>query len=200
LTWQGGIILLPLNFSPKAIRVADRFHVNGYIMDALNEVRRRVSKELSAQARANLRRNKHLLNKRNDSLNQMQHQQLEQLLAYSSDLKAVYELKEMLIDWYDLSFNHQSALEGYTTWLRKGHSLNIPEVKNALKTFENWQTEIVNYHLCRFTNGIVEGRNAKIKSLQRRRFFLRNRTFYEALIFIECNYELASYKLKQMLG
>jgi len=167
-------------------------------MDALNEVRRRVSKELSPHARTNLRRNKHLLNKRNDSLNEIQQQQLEELIAYSPDLKDVYSLKEMLIDWYDLSFNHQSALVGYKSWLKKGHALNIPEVENALKTFENWQTEIVNYHLCRFTNGIVEGRNAKIKSLQRRRFFLRNRTFYDALIFIECNNELASYKLNLM--
>jgi len=168
-------------------------------MDALNEVRRRVSSELSTHSRKNLRRNKHLLNKRNDELNEMQQKKLEHLLAYSPDLKAVYELKEMLIDWYDLSFNHQSALAGYKSWLEKGHALNIPEVEKALKTFENWQHEIVNYHLCRFTNGIVEGRNAKIKSLQRRRFFLRNRTFYEALIFIECNKELSCFQLKRMM-
>jgi len=113
-------------------------------MDALNEVRRRVSKELSTHAHTNLRRNKHLLNKRNDSLNEIQQQQLKQLIAYSPDLKAIYELKEMLIDWYDLSFNYQSALNDYRSWLEKGHALNIPAVEKASKTFENWQTEIKN--------------------------------------------------------
>jgi transposase len=187
-------------FFPSAVRVADRFHVNGYIMDALNEVRRRISKELPPQGQLDLKRNKHLLNRRGDSLNKAQRQQLEQLLACSTDLRAVYELKEMLIDWYDLSACYASAKAGYQLWLKKGRALNIPEVGNALKTFENWRDEIVNYHRCRFTNGTVEGRNAKVKALQRRRFFVRNRTFYEALIFIECNHEIASNQFKHLLA
>ena len=69
-------------FFPNAVRVADRFHVNGYILKALNEVRRRVSQGLAPHARMNLRRNKHLLNKRNDSLNDTEAGQLKQLLAY----------------------------------------------------------------------------------------------------------------------
>jgi len=185
-------------FFPDAIRVADRFHVNRYILDALNEIRRRVSKELAPQARLNLKRNKHLLNKRGDCLNYAEQEQLQTMLAYSHDLKAVYELKERLIDWYDLSFNYKTAQTGYQQWCAHGYALNIPEINNALKTFTNWQEEIVNYHRCRFTNGIVEGRNAKIKALQRRRFFLRNRTFYEALIFIECNF-LISHSYSKLL-
>jgi transposase len=179
-------------FFPEAIRVADRFHVNRYILDALNEIRRRVSAGLPKQARLHLKRNKRLLNKRSDSLTKIEQKQLGQLLSYSTDLKKAHELKEMLIDWYDLSFNYASANVSYERWLSKGHALNIREINNALKTFINWKDEILNYHRCRFTNGIVEGRNAKIKSLQRRRFFLRNRIFYEALIIIECNNDFAA--------
>ena len=178
-------------YYPGAIRVADRFHANSYIIDALNEIRRRVSKELSPKDRADLKRNKHLLNKRNDDLTETQRAKLKLLLSHSNDLKAAYDLKEQLIDWYDCSFNYESAKTGFQRWIARGHALNIPEINTALKTFVNWQTEIVNYHRCRFTNGIVEGRNGKIKSLQRRRFFLRNRTFYESLILIECNREVA---------
>jgi len=184
-------------FYPRAIRVADRFHVNRYILDALDEVRRRVGKQLSSAERTELNRGKRLLRKRNDSLDNKQFARLERVLDFSADLRAVYELKEQLIDWYDLSINHDTALTGYQKWLEFGHSLCIPEVTTALNTFENWQDEIVNYHKCRFTNGIVEGRNAKIKALQRRHFFLQNRTFYEALIVIECNAELSSQKFKQ---
>ena len=187
-------------FFPNAIRVADRFHVNRYIMDALKEVRRRVAKNLAPQARLNLNRHRHVLNKRNDTLTDEQQTKLDELLKYSNDLKAVYELKEMLIDWYDLSLNHKTALVGFLRWLAKGRSFNIPEIDKALITFVNWQTEIVNYHQCRFTNGIVEGRNGKIKSLQRRRFFLRNRSFYEALIIIECNSDIALDEFKHLSG
>ena len=187
-------------FYPKAIRVADRFHVNRYILDALDEVRRRVGKQLSHADRTELNRSKHLLRKRNDSLDEKQFAKFERILGFSADLRAVYELKEQLIDWYDLSINHDTALTGYQKWLRFGYSLCIPEVTTTLKTFENWQDEIVNYHKCRFTNGIVEGRNAKIKALQRRHFFLHNRTFYEALIVIECNAELSKQHFEQLFA
>ena len=187
-------------FFPEAIRVADRFHVNGYIMDALNEVRRRISKELAPQARLNLKRYKHLLNKRNDSLTDAQQSQLDILLSYSDDLKSVYELKEQLIVWYDCSANHQVAQVGFQRWLDIGRSFCIPEIDKALKTFANWRIEITNYHLCRFTNGIVEGRNGKIKSLQRRRFFVQNRTFYESLIILECNKEIAQEQFRRIVS
>jgi transposase len=187
-------------FLPNAIRVADRFHVNRYMLNALNEIRWRVSAGLPTQAKTQLKRNKHLLNKRYDSLTKPQRDLLRQLLSYSPDLKNAHELKEMLIDWYDLPFNYVAAKAGYGRWLAKGHLLNIIEIYNALKTFENWKDEIQNYHRCRFTNGIVEGRNAKIKALQRRRFFLRNRTFYEALIIIECNHEIALNQFNLLYG
>lgn len=183
-------------FFPEAIRVADRFHVNGYIMEALNEIRRRVGRDLDTASRTNLNRQKHLLNKRNDSLNAEQLEKLKTLLDYSDELAYAYDLKEQLIDWYDCSFNYQSACYGFKRWLANGHKLGIPEIENALKTFENWQAEILNYHKCPFTNGIVEGRNGKIKSIQRRHFFLRNRIFYETLCFIECNRAVAREQFK----
>lgn len=178
-------------YFPEAIRVADRFHVNGYIMDALNEIRRRVGKNLDTVNRTNLNRKKHLLNKRNENLSEEQLQELKILLNYSNELACAYALKEQLADWYDCSFDYQSACFGFRRWLDCGHKLGIPEIEAALKTFENWKSEILNYHKCRFTNGIVEGRNGKIKSIQRRHFFLRNRFFYEALCIIECNREIA---------
>ena len=42
-------------------------------------------------------------------------------------------------------------------------------------------------YLYRFTNASVEGRNNKIKAIQRRHYFTRNRKYYEARIFLECN-------------
>ncbi len=75
----------------NAIRVADRFHVNGYIMDALNEVRRRTSKDLAPQAKLNLKRHKHILIKRNDQLNAFEYKLLKTLLAYSKELRVTVQ-------------------------------------------------------------------------------------------------------------
>jgi transposase len=178
-------------YYPDAIRVADRFHVNRYALEPLNEIRKRISKGLSPKNRRHLKRKNRLLMKRNDNLTDSQHSELEILLSYSDDLKAAYCLKEQLADWYDLSPNYVFAQTAFRRWLEHGLALNIPEITLALKTFINHRESIVNYHRCRFTNGVVEGRNGKIKSLQRRHYFLSNRTFYEALCIIECNRELA---------
>ena len=180
-----------IKYYPDAIRVADRFHVNGYALEPLDGIRKRVSKDLSPQARRHLKRKSRFLRKRYDSLTKPQQDELAKLLSYSDDLNAAYWFKEQIIDWYDLSTNYASAKIGYQRWLERGLALNIPEISHALKTFVSHQQEILNYHRCRFTNGIVEGRNGKIKSLQRRHFFLSNRSFYEALCIIECNRELA---------
>ena len=74
-------------------------------------------------------------------------------------------------------------------WCIEFHGLRNKYVSQCLKTIENWKEEIVNYHYIGFTNGIVEGRNNKIKTIQRRSYFLRNKKSYKERIILECNRE-----------
>jgi transposase len=163
---------------PEAIRIADRFHVNGYALEALNGVRKRISQDLAPTAKTLLKRNKSILEKRNEYLTVAEKSILKQLLAFSPQLKSVYEWKEELIEWYDCCTNVIQAKNSFYKWCKKGHLLNIQEVEVALITFENWSEEIINYHYCRYTNAAVEGRNNKIKALQRRHYFTRNKNYY----------------------
>lgn len=172
---------------PGAIRIADRFHVNGYVIEALHGVRKRISQELTPYARTLLKRNKSILEKRNENLTLKEMSILDQLLSFSSQLKAVYQWKEELIEWYDCCTNVTQAKNLFYKWCNKGHSLNIQEIEVALITFENWSQEIINYHYCRYTNAAVEGRNNKIKTLQRRHYFTRNKNYYKSRIILECN-------------
>lgn len=55
---------------PDAIRIADRFHVNRYITDALQAVRKRISGSLTRESRQYLKRNKKRIGKRYDSLSE----------------------------------------------------------------------------------------------------------------------------------
>ena len=169
-----------------AIRIADRFHVNRYLADALQSVRRRISLSLTPESRQYLKRNKNLIGKRYDSLNEKEERKLGKLLSYSKELTEVYTIKESLINWYELS-NETNSYRRLIQWIDRAKALNIPELTEALKPFENWTEEISNYHKCRYTNGAVEGRNNKIKTLIRRSYFLSNRTIYENRIFLECN-------------
>ena len=171
---------------PDAIRIADRFHVNRYLTDALQAVRRRISLSLTPESRKYLKRNKNLIGKRYDSLSEKEERKLGKLLSYSKELTEVYAIKESLINWYELSAETNSYRR-LIQWIARAKALNIPELTEALKPFENWTEEISNYHKCRYTNGSVEGRNNKIKTLIRRSYFLPNRTIYENRILLECN-------------
>lgn len=171
---------------PDAIRIADRFHVNRYLTDALQAVRRRISLSLTPESRKYLKRNKNLIGKRYDSLSEKEERKLGKLLSYSKELTEVYAIKESLINWYELS-DETNSYRRLIQWIARAKALNIPELTEALKPFENWTEEISNYHKCRYTNGSVEGRNNKIKTLIRRSYFLPNRTIYENRIFLECN-------------
>lgn len=116
---------------------------------------------------------------------------MQEILSYSDELKSVYEWKELFIDWYDLS-NKNNAHITLETWINYGYSLNNQSVSKCLRTINNWKHEIINYHYVGFTNGVVEGRNNKIKTIQRRSYFLRNKKSYKQRIILECNRERVS--------
>jgi transposase len=174
---------------PHAIRIADRFHVNRYVTEALQTVRKDVQKTLSPRARKHLKENHRILGKRHDDLTDHERQTLEELLHYSDELRDVYEWKEAFIEWYDCSSSYELAKTGFLRWCENGERLTHPAVKTCLKTMKNWQEEICNYHRLRFTNAAVEGRNNQIKALQRRHYFTRNPRHYKQRILLECNRE-----------
>lgn len=178
---------------PSAIRIADRYHVNRYVTEALQTVRKSVQKALSTRAKKQLKKHFRILGKRFDQLTTNERTLLQQLLSYSPLLRQVYEWKEAFIEWYDCSATYELAKKGFVRWLNDGEQIDHPAIKSCLSTMKNWQEEICNYHQLRFTNAAVEGKNNLIKALQRRHFFTRNPQHYKETILIECNAEWIQY-------
>lgn len=172
---------------PSAIRIADRFHVHGYVIDSVQEVRKTIQQTLSPRAKAHLKANHRLLNPPAETLDAESRTRLKVLLGYSSLLRTVWEWKEAFTVWYDCSPDFAVAKIGFERWCEQGEMIDHPAVCATLKTMRNWQEEIVNYHQCRWTNATVEGRHNRIKAFQRRHYFTRNRSRYKAGILIECN-------------
>lgn len=172
---------------PKAIRIADRFHVHGYVIESVQDVRKAVQPNLSPRAKAHLKTNHRLLNPPSESLDEENAKKLETILNYSPLLRSVWEWKEAFTTWYDCSPSYAVAKLGFERWCRQGEQIEHPTVQRTLKTMRNWQEEIMNYHQCRWTNATVEGRHNRIKAFQRRHYFTRNRSRYKAGILIECN-------------
>jgi transposase len=172
---------------PKAISIADRFHVHGYVIEALQEVRKFAQRTLSPRARVLLKANHRLLNPQGESLSVESKEKRDELLGYSPLLRRVWEWKETFTTWYNCSPNVEVASLGFKRWFQQGESIHHEAVKSALKTMHNWHEEIINYHRCRWTNATVEGRHNRIKAYQRRHYFTRNHDRYKAGILVECN-------------
>lgn len=105
---------------PNAIRIADRYHVNRYVTNALHTIRKDVQKQLAPYAKKHLKRCHRLLGKRRDSLTKAEAKECSVLLSYSSLLCQAYEWKEAFIDWYDCSASYPLAQKGFQRWLRAG--------------------------------------------------------------------------------
>lgn len=178
---------------PNAVRIADRFHVNRYVTEALQTVRKEVQHTLSPRARKQLKQQFRVLGKRQDDLTDKEQMVLTELLRYSNLLRTVYKWKEAFIEWYDCSSTLALAEQGFDRWLVQGEHIDHVAVRSCLKTMKNWRQEICNYHHLRFTNAAVEGRNNKIKALQRRHYFTRNPLGYKQRVLLECNEERIQY-------
>nr|WP_251037960.1 transposase [Paenibacillus albidus] len=83
---------------PHAIRIADRFHVHGYVIDSVQEVRKTVQHTLSPRARAYLKAHHRLLNPPAESLEEESRTRLEMLLTFSPLLRCAWEWKEAFLD------------------------------------------------------------------------------------------------------
>ncbi len=51
---------------------------------------------------------------------------------------------------------------------------SLPEFKELLHTLTNWREEILNYFDYRITNGFVEGKNNRIKTIKRMAYGYHN--------------------------
>ena len=82
-------------------------------------------------------------------------------------------LKESFRAWYRET--DRSKAEGIL-WLLEEKITNgsSPEFKELLHTFTNWRDEILNYFDYRITNGFVEGKNNRIKTIKRMAYGCRN--------------------------
>ncbi|QWU16168.1 ISL3 family transposase [Paenibacillus sophorae] len=172
---------------PRALRIADRFHVHGYVTQSVQAVRKSVQSTLVPRAKAILKSHHRLLNPPADFLPEQSKAQLDLLLSFSPLLRKVWEWKEAFSRWYDYSPNVHVASLGFNRWCQQGECIDHDAVRSTLKTVRNWEDEIVNYHRCQWTNATVEGRHNRIKAYQRRHYFTRNHKCYKDGILIECN-------------
>lgn len=158
---------------PCAKIVVDKFHLIRHINGALDKVRSRLQGGSSRGERRDLFRSRYTLLKGAERLCNGERERLGQLFRRYPELRRAWMLKESFREWYreDDRMRAEERL-GLLEERMKGDSLR--EFEELLHTLTDWREEILNYFDCRITNGFVEGKNNRIKTIKRTAYGYRN--------------------------
>lgn len=147
--------------------VIDKFHIIKELNECLNEVRKRCISAQDKLPRAiNKRTIKSLLCGNIEDLTEQRISYLQTLFEIYPELEIAYSLKEAFRTIYQCA-ERQSAEAQYEEWVVDVKSSGIKEYDRFIKTVDTWYEEIFNYFDHRYTNGVTEGLNSVIKSIER---------------------------------
>ena len=151
---------------PNAIIIIDRFHMVRYGLWALEKVRKKVQKHLTAELRKYFKKSKTLLCKRMDKLSPEEMQKVNVMMGYSDELATAYLLKEYFMEFVD-SKDREEAKKNLRIFLIQQQILKVKEFDEVVTMLNNWQTEILNSFDQDYSNGFTEETNNSIKVIKR---------------------------------
>jgi len=158
---------------PQAKIVADKFHLIRHINNALDRVRSRLQGGNRRGRRQDLFKSRYTLLKGAERLAGWERARLGQLFYRYPELERAWLLKEGFRTWYKGRDRSQAEVE--LDALQKVISgTYLPEFKALLHTLDNWREEILNYFDYPISNGFVEGKNNRIKTIKRMAYGYRN--------------------------
>ncbi len=158
---------------PKANIIIDRFHVVRQCVWAIENVRKRIQKNLPKEQRRYFKRSRKLLLAHMQKLSPESKEALNVMLAFSDDLTKAYLLKELFYNFMAAS-DRQQAARRLLEFRLQAHIAELKEFEPVMTMLFNWEPYLLNIFDCPFSNGFTEGCNNKIKVLKRIAFGYRN--------------------------
>lgn len=155
------------------VHVIDRFHVVQQAVSTLDEVLRSVQKQLDQEEAKALKKLRKRWLKSADQLN------VDELIAryeWRRRFPALRETLDWVQDlrkWFDRKYD-KPAREAFCKLIERASQSAQESLQRVAGTLNRWFEPIVRYIRHRYTNGMTEGFNNKIKLIQRMAYGLRN--------------------------
>lgn len=149
---------------PRAMVVADRFHVVALGGRALREVRG------GRRQRGNVA---WLLDRAAERLRADERARLGAALAADPVLAEAWALKERLRALYT-ERSRPEAAAALDRWVVDAEHSGLAPFARTARTLRGWREEVLNYWRYRLTNALVEGKHNRVKTLKRRAYGYRN--------------------------
>lgn len=170
---------------PNALNILDRFHIAKKLNEAVDQVRKEETKSLKQRGFEPLLKGaRYCFLKRTENLTPKQNEKLSDLLH--CDLKTVraYFLKES----FDVFWNYRSSYwAGWflKQWCARAMRSRLEPMKKFVRTLRRHEGLIMNYFKTkqRYSSGIVEGMNLKIKLSMRRSYGFRSLAILQTALY-----------------
>jgi transposase len=165
--------------------VIDRFHVVQHAVGALDAVWRSVQKQLEPDEAKELKKVRRRWLKSATQLH------VDELIARADwrrrfpDLREVMDWVQDLRNWFERKYE-KPAREALLKRIERASERALAPLQSVAGTLSRWFEPIVRYSRHRYTNGMTEGFNNKIKLIQRRAFGLRNEHNRKKRILADC--------------
>ena len=167
------------------VEVIDRFHVVQQAVGALDGVLRSIKTQLEPEEAKELKK----LRKRWLKLpNQLE---VDELIARADWRRRFPELREVidwvqdLRKWFERKYD-KPARAALWKLIEQARESALEPLQSVAGTLSRWFEPIARYIRHRYTNGMTEGFNNKIKLIQRRAFGLRNEHNRKRRILADC--------------
>ena len=170
---------------PKAAIVFDRFHVSKIVHDALDEIRRRLQRQLPPAGRRIIKGQRYVLLRAHETLSAKQRVSLQELLDTNTDLTKGWVLKEAFRDVFKAT-NPRQGRKRLATWEAQVRESGVPELLKVLKTIERRRAGIENYFQHRVANGMAEGFNNVVGTIKKQAYGFHDREYLKLKILRIC--------------
>lgn len=151
---------------PQAIIVVDRFHVQRYASDSMDNVRKRLRREVNEKPGESVMCDKDLLRKHWNKLSAEEQENLRSWFHYLPELGLAYEIKEAYFELWN-SLSSSIARKRYQRWLEQLPLKFEDDFRPLLSAMKNWGDFIFNYFDHRYTNAFTEQANRQIRDILR---------------------------------
>jgi transposase len=171
---------------PRCARVFDHFHVSKLVHDALDEIRRRLQRDLPPSDRKIIKGQRYVLLRASTDLSAKEKVSLKELLELNNDLTKGYVLKEGFRDVFATG-NLSEGRERLKRWEQQVRESGVAELVAVLKTIRRRRRGILNYfRYGRANNGMAEGFNNVVGTIKKQAYGFHDRDYLTHKILRVC--------------
>lgn len=169
----------------NAALVFDHFHVSKIVHDALDEIRRRLQRQLPPAGRSILKGQRYVLLRAREKLNSRQEVSLQEILDANTDLTKGYVLKEAFREVFKAR-NLRDGRKRLHAWEAQVRESGVPELLKVLGMIERRRSGIENFFQYRAANGMAEGFNNVVGTIKKQAYGFHDRDYLRLKILRVC--------------